>query len=95
MAVNSVKVQANVDQQTANEANAILDSLGLTPTSAINALYKAIVNQGGIPFDMKLSREQQLALEIQKAADDAQIPTTVITSRAEFEQAWKEMDREE
>lgn len=39
--------------------------------------------------------EQQLALEIQKAADDANIPTTLITSYAEFEKAWQEMDQDD
>lgn len=92
---NTVKVQANVDRETVDEANAILNSIGLTPTSAINALYKAIINHGGIPFDMKLNQEQQLSLEIQKAIKDAQIPTTVITNQAEFEKAWEEMDCEE
>lgn len=39
--------------------------------------------------------EQQLALEIQKAADDANISITLITSYAEFEKAWQEMDQDD
>lgn len=39
--------------------------------------------------------EQQLALVIQKVADDVNIPTTLITNYAEFEKAWQEMDQDD
>ena len=45
-------------------------------------------------INKKSVSEQQLALEIQKAADDAQIPTTLITNYEEFEKAWQEMNND-
>lgn len=39
--------------------------------------------------------QQQLALAIQKAADDVNIPTTLITNYAEFEKTWQEMDQDD
>lgn len=51
----TIKVQANVNAQTVKNVNNILDKVGLTPTSAINALYHAIENQGQLPFQIGLT----------------------------------------
>lgn len=56
----TIKVQANVNAQTVKNVNSILDKVGLTPTSAINALYHAIENQGQLPFQIGLTDCQKI-----------------------------------
>lgn len=60
------KIQVNVNRQLANEAEAVINEIGLTPTVVINALYKQIVATGKIPFNLNLAREQMTTLKIRK-----------------------------
>lgn len=47
-------VSARMEGDLKQEVEAILAELGLTPSSAIRILYKAIKRNGGMPFDIKL-----------------------------------------
>ncbi|EPD28680.1 type II toxin-antitoxin system RelB/DinJ family antitoxin [Actinotignum schaalii] len=46
-----VRIEPDVKEQ----AEYILNSLGLPPSSAITMFYKQIIQQQGLPFDAKLS----------------------------------------
>lgn len=38
------------------EASAILDELGLPMSTAMNMFLRAVIREGGMPFDMKVTR---------------------------------------
>ena len=50
------QIRARVDAELKEEAEGVLDSLGLSPTAAINMFYRQIVHRRGIPFDVALPR---------------------------------------
>ena len=52
MATKSAFIRARTEPALKADAEAILDSLGLTATSVINMLYKQIVKRRAVPFDV-------------------------------------------
>ena len=54
MANKTANVYARVEPSLKVEAERILSSLGVTPSSAIQMFYRQIVLQKGIPFDLKV-----------------------------------------
>lgn len=43
-----------IDPEVKREAGAILDQLGLSMSAALNLFLKAVIREGGIPFEMKV-----------------------------------------
>lgn len=50
------------------QAEQILDALGIAPSSAINMFYKQIVMQRGLPFEVKIP--QHVPLDMNAATQD-------------------------
>lgn len=50
------------------QAEQILDALGIAPSSAINMFYKQIVMQRGLPFEVKIP--QHVPLDMNTATQD-------------------------
>ena len=44
-----------IEPEVKREASAILDELGLSMSTAVNAFLKALVRDGGMPFEMKVA----------------------------------------
>lgn len=42
-----------IDPEVKREATAILDELGLSMSTAVNAFLRALVREGGMPFEMR------------------------------------------
>ena len=42
-----------IEPEVKKEATVILDELGLSMSTAVNAFLKALVREGGMPFEMK------------------------------------------
>ncbi len=73
-------VFAHVEPEIKDEAEQILNDLGIPMSNAVNMFLKQVVLQRGIPFDVKLPDEKSLAYqsltkeqfdaEIQKGVDD-------------------------
>ena len=53
MAIKSANVIARVDPRIKKEAEEIINDLGLNASSIINALYRQIIINKGIPFNIK------------------------------------------
>ena len=79
---NTNAVYARIDTNLKENAESILNQLGITPSSAIQILYSQIVLQKGMPFELRLpvnTQEKPLALgnltrdeldaEVQKGID--------------------------
>lgn len=60
------RIQVQVNKSLADEGDAILDYLGLTPTTAITMFYKRLVAEGGLPFSTELTPREKDELEIQQ-----------------------------
>lgn len=43
-----------IDLEVKKEATVILDELGLSMSTAANAFLRALVREGGMPFEMKV-----------------------------------------
>ena len=43
-----------IEPEVKKEATVILDELGLSMSTAVNASLKALVREGGMPFEMKV-----------------------------------------
>lgn len=69
------KLQISIDDELKNEAEDIIDQLGLTPKTAITVFYKQILEQGKIPFPIELSQRNKLTLSIQKSAKELPVKT--------------------
>ena len=59
---NTSAVYARIDNDLKENAEGILAQLGITPSSAIQMLYRQIVLQNGLPFDAKLPTPKPLAM---------------------------------
>lgn len=53
-----------MDSELAKDGKLILDELGLNPTSFITMAYKRLVAERKIPFDTKLTDEENARLSI-------------------------------
>ena len=49
-------VQAQVDIEVKNEASQLFDDLGLDMSTAINIFLKKCLQEGGIPFEIKINK---------------------------------------
>ena len=59
---NTSVVYARVDNELKNNAETILEQLGITPSAAIQMLYSQIVLHRGIPFDLRLPAKAPTAI---------------------------------
>jgi len=82
----TVSINARIDPELKEQAELILDKLGLTSSGVISMLYKQIVLNRGLPFDLKLPEldahvlsEEQFKSEIEKGLADLGNGTTVPT----------------
>ena len=59
---NTNAVYARIDTNLKENAESILNQLGITPSSAIQMLYSQIVLQKGMPFELRLPVNTPTAL---------------------------------
>lgn len=62
MASNPV-TNIRIDPELKDSANVVFEELGLTLSTAVNVFLKAVVREGGMPFDMRLARTGDSAME--------------------------------
>jgi DNA-damage-inducible protein J len=83
-------VQSRVDTDVKNEAEAIMQSLGLDAPTAIRMFYAAVVNNQGLPFAVRRPRfneATEAAMEDARLRRDLHGPFT--TAEAAIEDALK------
>ena len=59
---NTTPLSYRIDTKLKNEAETILNELGISPTSAIQMFYKQVIINNGIPFDVNLKYRKPLFL---------------------------------
>ena len=55
----SANLYARIDVEVKQQAEEILESLGITPSVALNMYYKQIILMKGIPFEVKLPQDSE------------------------------------
>ena len=89
----TANVFTRVDPETKEQAEAILNQLGIPMSNAIGMFLKQVVMQRGIPFDVKVPApaplvltsmsKEQIDAELQKGMDD--IAAGRVTAAADVE----------
>lgn len=59
MAVKTANVNVRVEQEIKNQAEAILEKLGISASAFINMTYRQVIMHQGVPFDVSLPRNIQ------------------------------------
>ncbi len=59
---NTSTVYVRIDTDLKNQAEGILSQLGISPSGAVQMLYRQIVLHRGLPLDLHLPQERPLAL---------------------------------
>lgn len=46
-----------IEPEVKREASVILDEIGLSMSTAMNMFLRAVIREGGMPFEMKVSKD--------------------------------------
>ena len=60
MATKSANLYARIEPDVKEQAEAILDALGIPASNAINMFYKQIILNRGLPFEVKIPAARQV-----------------------------------
>ncbi|EME3493749.1 type II toxin-antitoxin system RelB/DinJ family antitoxin, partial [Enterococcus faecium] len=64
------RIQVGIDKELKENAEQILEELGLNATTAITILYKQVVSRGEFPMEIKLSEEEKQAIKLRQLAQN-------------------------
>ena len=64
MAAKTANLYARVEPDIKEQAEAILSTLGISASNAINMFYRQIILRQGLPFDVKISRKHPLDMSL-------------------------------
>ena len=64
------RIQVGIDKELKENAEQILEELGLIATTAITILYKQVVSRGEFPMEIKLSEEEKQAIKLRQLAQN-------------------------
>ena len=53
-----------IEPEVKEQAEKILDALGVTPSSAVNMFYKQIILHQGLPFEVKIPKNMPLDISV-------------------------------
>lgn len=95
--MKTANINVRIEAPLKDEAEAILETLGLSRSQAITLFYKQIVLQKGLPFDIKIPgipdfsslSDEEILIEIQKGIDDIKKGKTI-----PFEEAFRRIEEE-
>lgn len=101
-ATRTANVYTRVDPETKEQAEAILNQLGIPMSNAIGMFLKQIVMQRGIPFDMKLPpsvpvsvgnvTRKQFDMALHKGMDDIAAGRVITADAVEAEMRRKQLE---
>jgi len=63
-------ISTRLDQSMKIEFIAVCEEIGLSPSQAIKLFAKAVINYGGIPFELKAKQPNKLTLAAIKELDN-------------------------
>jgi DNA-damage-inducible protein J len=59
MPSNIPATTVRIEPEVKREASAILDELGLSMSTAMNMFLRAVIREGGMPFEMKVNKPNE------------------------------------
>lgn len=59
MSSNIPATTIRIEPEVKKEASAILDELGLSMSAAMNMFLRAVIREGGMPFEMKVYKPNE------------------------------------
>lgn len=59
MATTVPATTMRIDPEVKREANAIFDELGLSMSAAVNMFLRAVIREGGMPFELKVDKNER------------------------------------
>ena len=62
--MKNVTVSCRIEENIKNDAEAILQQLGIPVSVAINSLYRQIIARNGLPFSLTIPRQDELELDL-------------------------------
>jgi DNA-damage-inducible protein J len=65
-------ISTRIDPDTKIEFTRVCEEIGLSPSQALKLFTKAVINHGGIPFDLKVKQPNATTLNAIKELDDGQ-----------------------
>jgi len=74
--------RARMDDRLKEKAEAVLDSIGITPSEAIRMLYRQIVNREEFPLELRVPNKTTLAAFEEGDGDSGELETLTSTLRA-------------
>jgi len=78
----STVARARMDNELKESAEAVLDSIGITPSEAIRMFYRQIVNREEFPLELKVPNKTTLAAFEEGDGDQDELETLTSTLRA-------------
>ncbi|GEO57191.1 type II toxin-antitoxin system RelB/DinJ family antitoxin [Companilactobacillus bobalius] len=75
------RIQIQVDQNLKDNAEEVLNNLGMTPTAAVTMLFKRIVATDSYPVNLALTDRERASNELLKTVD--KLPVREIKSKDE------------
>lgn len=64
--MSSEMLSTRIDHETKQAFVSICDQLGMSPSIAIKIFAKAVINHGGIPFEVKVPQPNETTLKAMK-----------------------------
>lgn len=71
---NKKRIQVQVDRTLYEDSNRVLDDIGISQSTLINALLKKVVAEGRVPFDLAQTKSERLNFELERQIRQANIP---------------------
>ena len=87
-------IRSRIDSSIKQEAQALLERLGLTMSDAIRLFLHQVVIEKGLPFQVKLTKEQALEhdrwfrCQVMAALAEAEKPETMLVPHATVRDQW-------
>ena len=63
-------LSARIDHETKGAFTHICEAVGLSTSQAIKLFAKAVINYGGIPFDVRIQQPNQVSIAAMKELDE-------------------------
>jgi len=65
-------ISTRIDHHLKVEFTRICEELGLSPSQAIKLFAKAVINHGGIPFELKIRQPNEITLQAMQALENGE-----------------------
>ncbi|MDR3241709.1 MAG: type II toxin-antitoxin system RelB/DinJ family antitoxin [Lactobacillaceae bacterium] len=75
------RIQVKIDSHLTEEVDDVLNTLGLSPTAVITALYTRIAANGGIPFDFKMTDQELINQRLRSALNTLPVGSPITTDK--------------